>query len=297
MRPFLIVRPFQILRLAESWHRTRSAWVVAASVTCTLFAVDAACADTTANVQGESGLESVVVATGRELVGETLDFRVRWGAVPAGAATFAVDKVGRERLHFKLDVRTSPFVDLFYRVRDRFGSTVLADNLRSLRYEKQGEEGKRRRDELVRFHREPPSATYSRDGAPREPIETPDVVHDPLAALYAFRLAPAEGDAVELDVSDGKRSVRGEVVVLGREIVTTPAGTFETVKVEPKLEGVGGVFRRSPGARVFLWLTDDRWRRPVKLQSEVAVGAFTAELVAGSHGDWVVASAEETETE
>lgn len=227
---------------------------------------------------------------GRELVGERLEFRVRWGAVPAGAATFQVDKVGRERLRFRLDVRTSPFVDIFYRVRDQFSSTVLADDLRSLRYEQRGEEGGRSRHEEVRYYREPPFAAYSRDGEPSEPIPTPALVHDPLAALYAFRTASPRAGEVELDVSDGKRAVRGEVVVLGRERVTTPAGTFDTVKVEPKLEGVGGVFRRSPDARVLLWLTDDRWRRPVKLESEVAVGAFTAELVAGSHGDWSVTS-------
>ena len=48
--------------------------------------------------------------------------------------------------------------------------------------------------------------------------------------------------------------------------------------VEPKLEGIGGVFKKSPGARVLIWLTYDARRLPVKLQSKVAVGHFTAEL-------------------
>ena len=73
--------------------------------------------------------------------------------------------------------------------------------------------------------------------------------------------------------------VRELAWVLDRVVVKTPAGTFNTVRIEPKIEGVGGVFKKSPGARVLIWLTDDRWRRPVKLQSKVVVGHFTAELV------------------
>jgi len=242
-------------------------------------------ADTASPVEAAPDL-----ASGRELIGEQLDFRVRWGAITAGTATFRAEKVGRERVRFGLSVRTTPFVDVFYRVRDEFTSTVIGDTLRSLRYEKIGQEGKRSRNEAVRYFLDPPVAVYARDGVESPPSVTPDLVHDPLAALYAFRLLGPASGRFELDVSDGRKSVRGEVVILGREEVKTPAGTFQAIKVEPKLEGVGGVFRRSPGARVFLWLTDDRWRRPVKLESKVSVGSFTAELVSGRHGSWSISS-------
>ena len=64
----------------------------------------------------------------------------------------------------------------------------------------------------------------------------------------------------------------------GREEVRVPAGTFRTIRIEPHIEKIGGVFAKSPGARLFIWVTDDAWRRPVKMESEVAVGSFIAEL-------------------
>ena len=63
---------------------------------------------------------------------------------------------------------------------------------------------------------------------------------------------------------------------MGRETLKTPAGTFDTIIVEPVLEGVGGIFKKSPGATLRVWLTDDAYRYPVKVKSDVAVGSFTA---------------------
>jgi hypothetical protein len=42
---------------------------------------------------------------------------------------------------------------------------------------------------------------------------------------------------------------------------------------------VGGVFEKSPDARLQLWVTADHRRLPVKLKSKVIVGSFTGELV------------------
>jgi len=50
--------------------------------------------------------------------------------------------------------------------------------------------------------------------------------------------------------------------------------------VEPKMEGLTGVFQKSPKARILVWLTDDKRRLPVRLKSEVIVGAFTAQVTA-----------------
>ena len=58
----------------------------------------------------------------------------------------------------------------------------------------------------------------------------------------------------------------------------TPAGVFDTVVVEPTIEGVGGVFRKSRKAKLRIWFTDDGRRMPVRFSTEVAVGRFTMEL-------------------
>ena len=79
-------------------------------------------------------------------------------------------------------------------------------------------------------------------------------------------------------MTDGVKCVIGKATVVGRETVTVPAGTFDTYLVEPDLEHVGGVFKKSKDAKLKVWVTADERRIPVKVASRVVVGNFYAEL-------------------
>jgi hypothetical protein len=67
--------------------------------------------------------------------------------------------------------------------------------------------------------------------------------------------------------------------VVRRETIRVPAGTFDTLLIEPDLSHVGGVFEKSPDAKIQLWVSADPRRVPVKLKSKVVVGSFSGELV------------------
>ncbi|MDH3746525.1 MAG: DUF3108 domain-containing protein, partial [Acidobacteriota bacterium] len=129
------------------------------------------------------------------------------------------------------------------------------------------------------------TVTYRRDEQEQGSLEVTPGARDALASFYAFRTLDFEGEEVELDITDGKKVVTGIVKVLGRDKIRTPAGTFQTIKIEPRIEGVGGVIKKSSGARLFIWLTDDEWRRPVKVRTRVALGRVTAVLTGFSRGD------------
>ena len=45
------------------------------------------------------------------------------------------------------------------------------------------------------------------------------------------------------------------------------------------LKDVGGVFEKTRGAGVRIWVTADDRQMPVRLESELALGSFVAELV------------------
>ncbi|MBE0617157.1 MAG: DUF3108 domain-containing protein [Proteobacteria bacterium] len=219
------------------------------------------------------------------LQGETLEFSVRWGPLPAATASLAVLPAGDGVVKFRASARTLAYIDTVYPVRDQIESTVRLLGPAVLRYRKIAKDGwgKSREDE-IRFDDTLGLARAFRNGNPRKTLLVPPGVQDPLSCFYAYRALDLPGDEVaRLDITDGSRLVTGTVAVLKRETVQTPAGTFRTVLVEPRIEGIGGVFRKSPNARILIWLTDDGWRRPVKLQSEVAVGSFTAELIRLDH--------------
>ena len=71
----------------------------------------------------------------------------------------------------------------------------------------------------------------------------------------------------------------GILRVIGKETVNVPAGTFETLVLEPDLKNVEGVFSKKQRAKIRLWITDDEHRLLVQMKSAAIVGSFVAELV------------------
>ena len=48
--------------------------------------------------------------------------------------------------------------------------------------------------------------------------------------------------------------------------------------MEPDTKDLAGVFKKSKGAKLFIWVTKDAQHLPVKISSKVFIGSFTAEL-------------------
>jgi hypothetical protein len=229
-------------------------------------------------------------ARGQMPDGERLVYQIRWMQIPAGEAVLETAAAGRfdgrPARHFIMTVRTNDFVDTFYKVRSRIESWTDAELTRSLRYRKQQREGNHRpRDERVDFNWSNRSVIHSNRNRTRAPLFVPPSTLDPLAALYFTREAPLRtGDEITRPVTDGKKIVTGRARVVGRERIQVPAGVFDTVMIEPDLRDVGGVFEKSPEARIQLWLSDDERRIPVRVHSKVVVGYFVGELTAMQGG-------------
>ena len=97
--------------------------------------------------------------------GEKLTFQLKWGFIPAGQAVLEVLPIetfgGLESYHFVLTAKSSPFIDLFFKVRDRIDAYANQAMTHSLLYRKRQQEGKTRRDVVVTFDWEKREAQYS----------------------------------------------------------------------------------------------------------------------------------------
>ena len=222
--------------------------------------------------------------------GERLVFELRWEFVPAGEATIEVMPLaeldGTPARHFVMTARTNRFVDAFYKVRDRIDAFADADLTRSLLYRKDQREGRRRRRIEVRFDWEAGKARYANFGEPRDPIPLLAGTFDPLSAFFFVRgLELRPGMVVERPVTDGKKNVVGRVAVLERETITVKGTRFDTFRLAPDMKDVGGVFEKSEGADMDVWVTADPRHIPVRIRSSVAVGDFVAELVSVETGE------------
>jgi len=217
------------------------------------------------------------------LHGEKLTFKVKWVFIPAGEAVLEV--MSPERLngisvnHFRMTARTYDYIDPIYMVRDQVDSFTHIGMNHALLYLIQAK-GKEKKDVVVNFDWEKKQAYFSDFGYKQEPIPILSGSFDPLSVFYAFRLFDLkEGAELKVAVSDGKKSVMGGAKVIREERIKVPAGTFKTYLVEPEMEHIGGVFRKSKDAKFQIWVTADKSHIPVRIKSKVIVGSFVAELV------------------
>jgi hypothetical protein len=214
--------------------------------------------------------------------GDHFYYDIKWGIFKVGEAEMLIEEAGADlsgELKYTLLVRTTSWADTFYKVRNRIESTTDAKVTKSLRYTKNQKEGSREREIVVTFDWDKKQAQYANYGEKLEPIEITGNCHDPFSVLFAFRLEEfVLGKHIEIPVSDGKKSLMADIVVMEREQVKVKAGQFDCMRVRPDTKDLGGIFSKSKDSSMDIWFTNDKHKMIVKMSSSVSVGNFKVEL-------------------
>jgi hypothetical protein len=203
--------------------------------------------------------------------GETLDYTVSWMKVAGGTARMTIAPQGEGNWRVTSVAKSGGGLARFVKVRDEIETIVDRKDFSTLRYTKKLDERGDKMDEVTTI--EDGVASRRRKKIRKTPVPRP--VYDPISVIYYFRtLELAPGRMYQFDlISDGKLyTVHGRVV--RREKVTTPAGTFDTLMVEPQMASAG-VQREE---QLFIWYSDDERRLPVRIRTEVKFGSVTATL-------------------
>jgi Protein of unknown function (DUF3108) len=218
-------------------------------------------------------LDSIAVS------GETLDYNLTWLSITGGKLRTTIARVPKDpqRIRMTFSARSSPSFAFIYKVRDQIESIVNGEDFSTLRYEKHLREGSRSKEDITTIDEGRRIATRRRPGKDTEEISVSKPIFDPLSLVYHLRdldLTPGRAHSFTV-FADGKIYTL-VANVTGRQTLETPAGTFHTVIVEPKMQG-GGVFR-DEDASLTIWYSDDAQHIPVRIRSEVKVGTITANL-------------------
>lgn len=219
--------------------------------------------------------------------GERLTYVLKWEMLPVGEAVLEVLPMkridGEAVLHFALTAKSLPIIDPFFKVRDRIEAFTDTRLTRSLLYKKDQHEGRTRRKVVVSFDWDRREARFANFQKRRQPIPVVDGTFDPLAAFYFSRLFDLETHPlIERPVTDGKRCVIGKLRVITRENITVGNRVYDTFLVMPEMTHIRGVFEKSKGSGISLWVSADQRRIPIRIESRVAVGRFVGELVSDS---------------
>ncbi len=225
-------------------------------------------------------------------VGEKLTFNIRYGFIKAGEATMEV----REKIllndsipayHIVTTARSAKFFDAFYKVRDEVETFLDVKGLFSWKFNKKLREGGYKFDLLVEYDQSHGRASVHRiryhNKTPLEirkeskfVMDVPVYVLDVLGAFYYVRTQRLEvGEPIYMANHDNKRVYELKVIIQKRERVEVSAGEFNCILVKPVLQG-DSIFKQK--GELWIWLTDDEYKIPVKMKSKVAVGSISTEL-------------------
>lgn len=216
---------------------------------------------------------------------EELKYGLYYSFIKAGTAYIknrGLTKInGRDAYLIQTTAFSAPVIDAFFKVRDINYSWLDAENFYSLGYSQSIREGNYKRDEWLTFD-------YGQNAYYGEVQKKGDVsyifgelnlpVLDMLTSLYfvrAQKLTP--GKDVVFDIVNREKQYPLVVKVLKKETVKTAAGKFKCIVVEPQFRGEG-IFV-SKGKSLQVWLTDDEYKMPVKMKTEVFIGSVSAELL------------------
>ena len=217
--------------------------------------------------------------------GEELKYGVYYSFIKAGTAYIKSRGLttvnGRAAYLLQTTAFSAAVIDAFFKVRDVNYSWIDAETFYSLGYTQSVREGSYKRDEWLIFDypRQLFYGEIQKKEAPRViagPLSMQ--VLDMLSSLYYVRAQKLEiGKDIVFDIINRERQYPLVVKVLGKETVKTDAGKFNCIVVEPQFRGEG-IFV-SKGKSLKVWLTDDEYKMPIKMKTEVFIGSVSAELL------------------
>lgn len=212
-------------------------------------------------------------------IGEKLEYTAHYGFIHAAEVTFEVqeskkDINGKKPLHFVAKGGTTPSFDWFLKVRHRYDSYVDQTLLLPMQFTESVREGKYKRDSYANFDQK-----GNRIVATKGTFTSPDVTFDIISMYYFARCLDIKnvkiGEVIKMKyfLDDGIYPL--EIEYLGKETISTDAGKFECIKFSPALQP-GRVFRKD--SRMYMWITNDANRIPVKVEVEILIGSLVLEL-------------------
>jgi len=223
-----------------------------------------------------------VSQTGATEIQKDFIYHIYWTGIRAGTAVLTVVK-DDDHITIKTHARSSRLISIFYRVDDRAESTITPDGY-PIKFTLKVRQGRHRRDKMTLFQRLGDGRWrilfYNILDHEEEQYISDTPAYDPLSAFYEMsRWSLSVGRSEFINIFDNKKFYRTEVKVLRKERIRVPAGEFETIVVKPLLKSEG-IFLKT--GEIYIWVTDDRVKLPVKLKSRAVIGSFTAMLVEGN---------------
>ncbi|MCB1190783.1 MAG: DUF3108 domain-containing protein [Leptospiraceae bacterium] len=240
------------------------------------------------------------------VIGEKFEYKIRWGFVTLGRSSMSIIGIknyGRTKcLILQTKAIGSPWINSFFPVNDEIISHWEPIQMKPYYSEKNLNEGNYHRHhkiyydpikKIANYKQKKFSGNTNKKGELRKDAKwvfkngitknLPDDFQDILSAIYFNRANSTKGEPGKvfyINLYDDLKITKLKMVILKRESVVLEVNEkktkFHAIIVQPFIKTTG-IFRAK--GDMFLWISDDRKRIPLKITSSVPyVGKVEVEL-------------------
>lgn len=211
--------------------------------------------------------------------GEKLEYKVGHKLITAGTGYFYIQpkpvyKDGRPCYDIRFEVKSLPSLEWLYKVKDQYRTMLDVGGIFPWEFEQIIREGNYRRHSMAKFNPYNNTATVK-----NKTYNTPEYVHDIVSAFFYVRTldlsSMKNGKTFYVKHFFDDTTMTLGVKVHRRETIEVEAGKFKCIVIEP-LVVKGGLFKNE--GNIFIWLTDDARKIPVKVATKILIGYVGAEL-------------------
>ena len=213
--------------------------------------------------------------------GEVLKYKLKYGIMSAATGTLSVQKSKhsfgvQDPIHLHAFGQTSGAFSAFYTVKNQYDSYINKDNYLPILYTENIRENNYRRVEYATFDHTTRKVSGKKGTFSSPTMQTFDLV----SAYYFSRnldfSSLSKGDKFKITYFLNDEIAQLGVEYVGIEKVKSVLGELECIKLSPEISP-GRIFKKN--SRLYLWVTNDGNRIPVKAQVDILIGSVTMELV------------------
>lgn len=212
--------------------------------------------------------------------GEKLSYKLKYGFISAANGVLSVNKSklefsNKNVFHLSAFGQTSSGFSIFYTVKNKYDSYIDGNTYQPYLYTEDIHENRYTRKEYATFDH----SKHTVKGAKGTFKSPTSQLFDLVSAYYFARnldlssLKPGDSFKIPYFLNDEVAELK--VSYVGTEKIKTSLGTLDCIKLNPEIKP-GRIFKDN--SKLYLWVTNDGNRIPVKAQVEILIGSVTMEL-------------------
>lgn len=214
-------------------------------------------------------------------VGEKLTYEVKWLWFDAGRVVLHIPDMvtdgDRPFMRFTLHTYTTHTIAKIFEMDDYFESYWDPVSRLPSKLVVKIRESYENKDKVMEFDHDMKEVVVTKDEKEPETMELDPLAQDFLSAGHFTRTWPLiPRQKIRFPVFEDDKNYNAVMKVIKKERLRIMGGMIDTVMIIPKIKFEGAFQSRGT---LYVWMTDDEYKVPVKLKMKIVVGTMTATLV------------------